>query len=39
MRMNGEVTYLKIQAITNANAGSMLHMADVKVAVVFFIPM
>lgn len=30
--------YLKIQAIRKANAGIILHMADVKVAVVYFIP-
>lgn len=31
-------SYRKIQAITNANAGTTLHMAVVKVAVVYFIP-
>ena len=31
-------SYPKIQAIKNAKAGRTLHMVDVKVAVVYFIP-
>jgi hypothetical protein len=30
--------YLKAQAIKNAKAGRILHMAEAKVAVVYFMP-
>jgi hypothetical protein len=32
------VHYLKAQAIKNAKAGRTLHIAEVKVAVVYFMP-